>query len=402
MNPESSPFTPGQPVPIEFFVGRVKEIEHLRSMVRASIQGRFKIGYVTGERGIGKSSLVSFVRHLGEREDCIAGVHAFLGGVKNLSDMIRIAYDRLLKESIDKPWYDNVRGFFGDHVRKVGLFGASIELSVTKEDLGVLVNDFVPTLRKLVAHLKDDRKSLLLILDDINGLAESAEFANWLKSTVDQIATENSPLSCCILIVGLEERRQNLIKLQPSLARLFDITEIRPWTDQETAEFYTEAFKRTAALTVDDLALKEMVESTGGLPVFAHEIGDAVWRTAKGVEVTLHEAMKAILDAAEIIGRKFLEPQVFQAIRSKRYRSILRKLAGDQIHNVSFQRAEIRKRLSPEEDKGFGNFLNRMRDLGAIVVDSEAGPGGYRFASRLHLMYFWMESLRASKGGDDT
>ena len=73
MNPESSPFTPGQPVPIEFFVGRVKEIEHLRSLVRASVKGRFKIGFVTGERGIGKTSLVSFVRHLAEKQAQVAG-----------------------------------------------------------------------------------------------------------------------------------------------------------------------------------------------------------------------------------------------------------------------------------------------------------------------------------------
>ncbi len=89
MSPESSPFTPGQPVPIEFFVGRVKEIEQLRSLVRAAVNGKFKIGFVTGERGIGKTSLVSFVRHLSEREDKVAGAHVFLGGAQDVPDIQR-------------------------------------------------------------------------------------------------------------------------------------------------------------------------------------------------------------------------------------------------------------------------------------------------------------------------
>ena len=49
MTPESSPFSPGQPVPVEFFVGRSAEIERLSGMVRGSAQGRFKIGFVSGE-----------------------------------------------------------------------------------------------------------------------------------------------------------------------------------------------------------------------------------------------------------------------------------------------------------------------------------------------------------------
>ena len=40
--------------------------------------------------------------------------------------------------------------------------------------------------------LKGHRRALFLILDDINDLAGSEEFANWLKSMVDEIATSLS------------------------------------------------------------------------------------------------------------------------------------------------------------------------------------------------------------------
>ena len=135
MNPESSPFRPGQPVPSEFFVGRVDEIERLRGMVRASARGRFKIGFVSGERGIGKSSLAYFVRLLSEQESKLAACHVFLGGVRDMKEMLRRTFERLLKESVDKPWHEKIKSFFGDRVRKVGLFGITLELKLNDSDL---------------------------------------------------------------------------------------------------------------------------------------------------------------------------------------------------------------------------------------------------------------------------
>jgi Cdc6-like AAA superfamily ATPase len=391
MLPEASPFTPGQPVPMEFFVGRIQEIERLRSLVRAAALGRFKIGFVMGERGMGKSSLVSFVRSLCEREDNVAGAHVYLGGATDLPDMIRRSFDRILKDSIDKSWAEKVRTFFGDHVRKIGLFGASVELNLKPEELSLLASDFIPSLRQLLQQLKGERKALFLIWDDINGLADSAEFANWLKSTVDQIATENKPFHVCILVVGVEERRRSLIALQPSLARVFDLTDIRPWSKQETTDFYAQTFQQAAALRLEKQALQEMVRYAGGLPVLAHEIGDAVWRAAEAGVVTEHDARVGIANAAIIAGRKFLEPQIEQALRSKRYRAILRKLAAQPFQ---FQRNELKQTLTAEEGKSLDNFLNRMKEIGALVSDPDAGAGHYQFAQRLYQLYFSLEAAR--------
>ena len=105
MTPESSPFRPGQPVPAELFVGRRDAIERLRGLVRAAGRGVFKIGFISGERGIGKSSLASFVRRLCERDGDVTGCHVYLGGVRDLHEMAGRIFDRLLKDSIDRPWH---------------------------------------------------------------------------------------------------------------------------------------------------------------------------------------------------------------------------------------------------------------------------------------------------------
>lgn len=380
-------------MPIEFFVGRIREIERLRSMVNAGTQGKFRIGFVSGERGIGKSSLASFVRHLSEHESQVAGCHVFLDGVEDLKEMLRRTFDRLLKESMDKPWHEQIKNFFGNHVRKVGLFGVTLELSLKDSDLSTLAHDFVPTVTRLLDSLKGHKSTLFLILDDINGLAGSEVFANWLKSMVDEISTSRRKIPLCILVVGLEERRQELVSKQPSLARVFELIDIAPWSDDEAMDFYRKSFDAVGA-RIAESDLQQLVRFTGGLPVLAHEIGDAVWRTARGPEIESREVREGILTAAEVIGRKLLEPQVFSAIRSERYRSILRKMSDE--FRRRFRRSELMERLTGEEKKVMDNFLQRIKRLGALETDPET-KGGYQFPNLLHALYFWMESQRISR-----
>ncbi len=154
---------------------------------------------------------------------------------------------------------------------------------------------------RLLDGIGEQKRGLFLILDDINGLAGSEAFANWLKSTVDEIATS---------------RRQELVAKQPSLARVFELIDIVPWSDDEVMEFYRNSFGSVNA-TVGDADLRQLVRFTGGLPVLAHETGDAVRRAARSPEIGSRDVATGISAAAEMIGRKLLEPQVFSAIRSR-------------------------------------------------------------------------------------
>ena len=394
MNLEESPFRPGQPVPAEFFVGRRNEVERLRAMVRAANRGNFKLGFVSGERGIGKSSLASFVRHLAEREGNAAGCHVFLGGVRDLTEVVRRTFDRLLKESLDRPWRQQVMDFFGNHVRKVGLFGVSVELALDSRDLDTISRDFVPSMTRLLGTIKNQRSSLLLILDDINGIVESDTFAHWLKSTVDEIATSERSTPLCMLVVGLEDRRRELVRRQPSLARVFEMIDVPQWSEDEVLDFYRRSFESVQA-RVQKNDLEVLARYSGGFPVLAHEIGDAVWRMARSSDIRSDGIVNGVLSAAAIIGQKFLEPQVLDALHSERYRSILRKIAGG-MQTTSFRRSELTIRLTAEETKVVDNFLRRMRRLGVLEPDPEV-RGRYRFTNLLHALYFRMEAFGSGR-----
>jgi hypothetical protein len=395
MTKDYSPFTPGQPVPVEYFVGRVEETAQLRRRVQQAAAGSLQAVFLTGERGIGKSSLAAAVRQVAETQDRMLGVHAYLGGVSSLPDMASRILDKLVKESVDQSWFATIKEFLGGRVRQVGLFGVTFELAVGPEDLRSLVAGFVPALRDLARRLQGQKQGLLLVLDDVNGLAESADFAHWLKSTVDEIATGRDRLPLCIVLVGLEQRRRSLIDLQPSLARVFTLIELRPWSPGETRGFFERAFAKVN-VPVDPPALEIMSRYAGGHPVLAHEIGDAVFHADTDNRIVSQDALNGVVAAADIVGRKHLEPAVFAAIRSAKYRAILRTLAQRGMQ-PSFRRAELMAQLEEGEARVLDNFLHKMKELGVVHEDAEGGRGSYRFANELHLLYFWMEAERAQR-----
>jgi len=135
---------------VEFFSGRIDEVKRLREKAERASAGALQIAFMVGERGIGKSSLATFVRVLTERDLGLFGVHTFLGGVGSLEEMVRRVFDRLLKESVEKAWFNRVKDFLGNRVKEVGLFGISFEFGAAKEDLTRLVHDFAPALRQLI------------------------------------------------------------------------------------------------------------------------------------------------------------------------------------------------------------------------------------------------------------
>ena len=395
MASEYSPFSPGQPVGSDLFTGREDELKRLFKHTNAASQGRFSVVFLTGERGIGKSSIASLTRYAATSLHNMLTAHVFLAGVHAVDSAVQNVFDRLLNESRNGKWSDRIHDLFTRYIKEVGLFGTQISFAPKPEELQRLTSSFDDALAAVYSRVSDDASGIMLVLDDINGLARSAEFANWIKRFVDTVSTKEPPLPLFLMLVGHEDRRRELIQGHESLARVFDVVDIRPWSDEEVAKFYQKAFG-SIDMVIDDVALDIMVQYTGGLPVIAHEIGDAVFQlTEANGKVTSRLATHAVMRAAHIVGLKHLEPKVFEAIQSKRYRSILATIASER---GLFKRGEVLNKLEEEERRVVDNFLQKMKGLDVLEQVPAEGPGYWRFTSNLHHIYFMLQSHELSGG----
>lgn len=186
-------------------MGRLPELQALTGKGKAALSGRIERVFVSGPRGIGKSSFCRVARQILAKEGML-GVHVFLGGAHTLEEMVRRTFDALLAETRERSWFGKLKKLFGRHIEEADIFGLSIRFRADERELSRLVYDFAPALRNILQETSEEVKGLFLIFDDLDSLAREAAFAEWLKSLVDSIATSDKPLPLLLALVGLSER----------------------------------------------------------------------------------------------------------------------------------------------------------------------------------------------------
>jgi hypothetical protein len=388
INAKESPFSPGRPVQPEYFVARIKEIQRLERAIKQTVSGRNENVFITGQRGIGKSSLATFIRHLAEKEHSLIGSHCYLGGVRSLEDMMRVIFQRLLQDCTDKPLFDRLKEAFGSYIRELKLFGVGVEFTKDKSELRALVDNFLPVMRKIYYEVGENgKKGLVLILDDMNGITDVPQFSQFLKSFIDELATSGKPLPLLLVLVGLPQRRIELIKHQPSVARIFNVIDLPTMNQSESEEFFQAMFGEQD-ITVTSEALFLMVGLSGGFPMLMHEVGDSVFWQDSDRRVDESDAVKGITESARTVGKKYIDPQISKVLRSKTYTSILRRISKmPSGFGATFERQQVLQEVPNEEQKNLDNFLQRTRDLG--IIEAADARGEYKFANPLYHLYVW-------------
>src|SRR5262245_47150803 len=98
-----SPFFPGQPVPVDSFSGRQHEVERIKHSIQQVAHGKPQMLFLTGEYGIGKSSLAKYMKHYAEKHYNLFGIHILLGGAETTDDLATRTIESVLKSQAYEP-----------------------------------------------------------------------------------------------------------------------------------------------------------------------------------------------------------------------------------------------------------------------------------------------------------
>jgi len=248
---ENSPFTPGQPAPPEVFTGRGQEIERLRRCILQTAGGKAQAVFIGGPRGLGKSSLARFCQFITEQDNpVVANDVKFLcaynarGNRKSVLDVCQLIVQGLTAKITEEDRLSKVRNFLGRYIEDVSLPmpGVHFKVRVTrnKRDLDELKLNMPGVIQGLWDVVKDKKPGLMIILDDINGLSGQVEFANFLKSLWEEMAAQ--PLPVLLMLVGLEERMDDLIQSHESVGRIFDRVVLNPMPLEDVQNFFDSTF----------------------------------------------------------------------------------------------------------------------------------------------------------------
>ncbi|MGQ9920787.1 MAG: AAA family ATPase [Desulfobacca sp.] len=394
-----SPFYPGQPVPVELFVGREALIERLLERgVGQVTAGKPMAFYVQGEYGIGKSSLARFTQWLAAKDQQVYGIYAALGGARTLIDMVAIIMEATLRSGIFEPQrLEKIKNWLAKYLGKQTLFGFTINFEALRQDAPNFSTPFgmLGFLTELHHHLGESEiRGLFLVLDEINGITVDPQFTHFIKGMLDTNALAPKPLPLLLMLCGVEERRREMIKKHQPIERYFDVIEVLPMTPEEVQEFYGKAFE-SVHVAVTDEAKQIMSYWSAGFPKIMHLIGDAAFWLDKDNLIDGQDAEEAVFLAAEEVGKKYVDQQVYRALRSKDYQSILKKIASLDPNSMAFTKKQVAIDLTETEKTKLNNFLTRMQKLQVIRKGDVAGE--YLFNQRMIRLYIWLDSVEKRK-----
>lgn len=387
-----SPFYPGQPVPAELFIGRINEIQRIARTIGQVELGKPQSVFLTGEYGIGKSSLAGFMKYYAEKNNHLIGIHVLLGGEDSIDGLATRTVEAVIKSQVYEPTVrEKIQNALSKYIGEQELFGFKINFEALKVDAPNLSQGFLPFLHNLLSRLKGNGiKGIMLILDEINGITRNPQFAHFIKGLVDENALSNQPLPLMLMLCGVEERRMEMIQKHQPIERIFDIVEINPMDDQEMKAFFYNSFS-SGQMEVQQEAMELLCHYSAGFPKIMHIIGDNVfWGNKDGI-VDKDDALRSVVASAEEIGRKFVDQQLYKALKSQEYHSILKKI-GTERFDLSFNIKEIEKGLSDTEQRKFNNFLQKMKRLNVLKSGDERGE--YIFNNRLVRLYIFMRSVQ--------
>lgn len=384
---QESPFYPGSPAPPEIFVGREDEIDSITRYINQNAAGRQQHVFLYGDRGIGKSSLATYIMNIAEKEKQMIGIHIILDGTHDVETLVKEIIDTLLSETKKEKWYNKVWDAL--NIESVTVNGGVVNATFNpnKEELENITRKFPETLKNIVDNIHEEKNGIFIILDDINGLTENADFANWYKSFNDTVAIKyQNDFPVFMMVVGLREKRIALYNHNESFMRIFKPSEIVPLEDEEVEVFFKNTFK-LAEIKVEKPAMELMVRFSSGMPTMMHEIGDAVFWLVDVEKLIIDSdiASKGVIQAGHEIGRKYLQPH---NIKSEAYKSILRKLGKNGF--IEFTIEDLKSILDEDEKKKITAFLSRCKKLGIIV--QKEGRGAYKFVNNLYPIYYAIET----------
>ena len=388
-----SPFYPGQPVPVELFAGRQEEINHIVERgIRQVRLGKPVAVFVQGEYGIGKSSIAGFLQWHAERRHGLHSIYAPLGSAETLADVGACILEATLRSGALEPTRSQkIKDWLSKYVGEQSLFGFTVHTEALKKDAPSVAKGLLPFLSEALAHLREtDAKGIFLVLDEINGISTNKKFAHFVKGIVDTNAMSNTPLPLLLMLCGVEERRRDMIRHYQPIDRIFDVIDIEPMSNSEMRGFFEKAF-RQAGIRADKTAIKTMAFYSAGFPKIMHLVGDAAyWLDQDGI-LTEDEAVQAVITAADEVGKKYVDQQVYKALRSKDYHAILNRVA-EGGPAMSFHKKDVAKGLTESQKKKLNNFLQKMKKLN--VIRSGDVRGEYTFNVRMVWLYIWLNSLR--------
>lgn len=393
----TNPFRPNSPVNPGMFVGRNAEIKRLEAALlqtRAEQPAHF---IITGERGIGKTSLLLYLRAVANGlipienhnvKFLILDVDIDASTTQlGLIQRIQLAIDRELGQS------EKTRSFLKEtwsFIKRVQIMDSGISENTSATSQEVLCDEFAYNLAKIAERTCSNNgesffnakyDGIIVLIDEADNCSASLQLGSFLKLLLERLQKHNCN-QVLVGLAGLPDIRNKLIASHPSSIRMFEELPLSRLSESEVGSIIDLCLKKTTEINIQTTKISDEAKSlliglSEGYPHFVQQFGYSAFAADTDFVIDLTDVKNGAFDqrgALEQIGDRYYRNDFYNKIQKDSYRQVLRIMADDLDAWVT--RARIRIKFKGD-DSTLNNAIKALRDR-HIIFSKEGERGVYR------------------------
>jgi AAA ATPase domain len=410
--PKINPFAPNSPVHAGMFVGRVEELLKLESCLVQTKAGRPSNFMLTGERGIGKSSLLNYIKHVAE------GMHegidetrvTFLAIDTDIdSNTTQLGLIKKIELGLDKALGDSekARDFLKqswDFVKRIEAGGLKLRPDEQTQGGELLLEEFSYSLAAVADRVCGDGESstfgakydgILVLIDEADNAAPQLSLGSFFKLLTEQLQRRGCS-RIAFGIAGLPELRAVLARSHASSLRLFDELVLDRLSRSEMMQVIDMGLERAnrdnaERTTITDDAKGMLSYYSEGYPHFIQQFAFSAFAADKDNVIDNEDVLQGGFGkggAIKQIGDRYYRDSYYARIQKESYRQVLRIMA-DRLDDWVTKK-EIKAQFKGPEST-LDNALFALRDR-QIILAKEGERGVYRLQ---HKGFAWWIKIYA-------
>ncbi|MGI9558378.1 MAG: AAA family ATPase [Thermodesulfobacteriota bacterium] len=388
-----NPFRPNSPINPGMFVGRLSEIRKLESSLLQTKSENPEHFMITGERGIGKTSLLMYLKYVAEGSIKIEGsalsflvvetdishtttqsnlVHKILAGLNK-----QLGKSEPARHFLEEAW-----GFF----KRVKVLDSGIKDEKEKDE-EVLVEEFAYSLAGIVERACNEDKDkifgnqfdgVLILIDEADNASAELSIGSFCKLLAERLQKQGCN-KVLFGLAGLTDLRQVLLQSHESSLRIFQDIELTRLSPEEVSRVIDICINKsndnnTEHTKIKDDAKNELVKFSEGYPHFIQQFGHSAFVVDQDWEIDIGDVRNSFLGALEQIGNRYYTNDFYNKIKQESYRQVLRIMAESLDAWVS--RQSIKEKFKGKETV-MNNAINALRAR-HIIISKQGEQGVYR------------------------
>jgi type II secretory pathway predicted ATPase ExeA len=323
------------------FAGRHEELFELDRILAQAAGGNPQHFLLTGERGIGKSSLLLFTKVVasGKLDADDPRAHNFvvveleLGPTLTYRQLIRQLATGLRKKLAPFEKLKDALRSFVDVAKRIEAAGVKYNESSGLEDFELL-DELVLAFVEASEVIAKQASGILVLIDEADKAPQEAHLGAFLKTFTDRLTKEGCD-SVCVGLAGVTGILQKLRTSHESAPRVFTVLSLKPLELRERKEAVTQGLafgnkKNPQPIEITDDALDAIAVLSEGFPHFIQQFAYCAFEADDDGSISSADVYAGAVSengALDQLGEKYFQNLYFERINSNEYRSVLQTMA---------------------------------------------------------------------------